>query len=413
MALPEQGFRERVEAVVAQIPPGRVMTYGQLAALCGNARAARIVGGIAHFGDPDLPWQRVVNKQGGLASGYPGGRLGHAEALRAEGYDVSDDYFVKVDELLWWPEDRVGSKQLADSSSVAANYTLPSALLVIVGETASGKSALALDLAERLNGEIICADSWTVRREVNIGTAKPSKEDQARIPHHLLDVADANEDFTAAVFKRMAEATIADIASRGKLPILVGGTGLYIDGILFDYGFLPEGDRSERESLNVLNNDALLHMIADKGLELGDVDTRNKRRLIRLIETNGAAPTRQKLRANTCIIGLQIEREILNERIENRVDSMLKNGLENEVRSLVDRYGWGCEALKGVGYSQWQEYLSGTKNMDETRAAIIKSTKDLAKRQRTWFKRNKSIRWFSTPVNLDSVVAYVTTSLDK
>ena len=318
---------------------------------------------------------------------------------------------------VWVPKqvrDDIGVVQSFDMTTTA--YRLPPTipnLLVIVGETASGKSALALDLAERLNGEIICADSWTVRREVNIGTAKPSKVDQARIPHHLLDVAGPDEDFTAAVFKRMAEDTIADIASRGKLPILVGGTGLYIDGILFDYGFLPEGDRSERESLNVLNNDELLRMIADKGLELGDIDMRNKRRLIRLIETNGAAPTRQKLRANTCIIGLQIEREILNERIENRVDIMLKNGLENEVRSLVDRYGWGCEALKGVGYSQWQEYLSGTKNMDETRAAIIKSTKDLAKRQRTWFKRNKSIRWFSTPVNLDSVVAYVTTSLDK
>lgn len=109
MALPEQGFRERVEAVVAQIPKGRVMTYGQLAALCGNARAARIVGGIAHFGDPDLPWQRVVNKQGGLASGYPGGRRGHAEVLRAEGYDVSDDYTVDVQALLWRPE-TVGSR---------------------------------------------------------------------------------------------------------------------------------------------------------------------------------------------------------------------------------------------------------------------------------------------------------------
>ncbi len=100
----ELGFRERVEAVVAQIPVGRVMTYGQLAALCGNARAARIVGGIAHFGDPNLPWQRVVNKQGGLAAGYPGGRPAHAEHLRAEGVAVSDDYFVDVRVLLWWPE---------------------------------------------------------------------------------------------------------------------------------------------------------------------------------------------------------------------------------------------------------------------------------------------------------------------
>jgi methylated-DNA-protein-cysteine methyltransferase-like protein len=99
----DKGFRERVEAVVAQIPRGRVMTYGQLAALCGNARAARIVGGIAHFGNPDLPWQRVVNKQGGLASGYPGGRAGHKQVLEAEGVTVSQDYKVKVDELIWWP----------------------------------------------------------------------------------------------------------------------------------------------------------------------------------------------------------------------------------------------------------------------------------------------------------------------
>jgi methylated-DNA-protein-cysteine methyltransferase-like protein len=99
----EAGFRERVEALVAQIPRGRVMTYGQLAALCGNARAARIVGGVAHFGDPDLPWQRVVNKQGGLAAGYPGGRRGHKQVLEAEGFVVSDDYRVAVNELIWWP----------------------------------------------------------------------------------------------------------------------------------------------------------------------------------------------------------------------------------------------------------------------------------------------------------------------
>ncbi len=100
----DPNFRERVEMLVAQIPQGRVMTYGQLAALCGNARAARIVGGIAHFGDPNLPWQRVVNKKGGLASGYPGDRRGHKAALEAEGYEVSEDYTVNVGELLWWPE---------------------------------------------------------------------------------------------------------------------------------------------------------------------------------------------------------------------------------------------------------------------------------------------------------------------
>jgi|SRR6185312_13310973 len=104
MAEADAGFRQRVEALVAQIPRGRVMTYGQLAALCGNARAARIVGGIAHFGDPGLPWQRVVNKKGGLASGYPGGRRGHKQVLEQEGVNVSADYTVTVEELIWWPE---------------------------------------------------------------------------------------------------------------------------------------------------------------------------------------------------------------------------------------------------------------------------------------------------------------------
>lgn len=99
----DTGFRERVEAIVAQIPPGRVMTYGQLAALCGNARAGRIVGGIAHFGNPALPWQRVVNKQGGLAAGYPGGRMAHRQHLESEGVKVSDGYKVDVQRLLWWP----------------------------------------------------------------------------------------------------------------------------------------------------------------------------------------------------------------------------------------------------------------------------------------------------------------------
>ncbi len=286
-------------------------------------------------------------------------------------------------------------------------------LLVLVGETASGKSALALELADRLNGEIICADSWTVRREVNIGTAKPPLEDLVRVPHHLIDIVGPDEDFTAAVFKGRALEAVHEITKRGKLPILVGGTGLYVDGILYDYGFLPEGDRAAREALNVLTNDQLIGMIADKGLELGDIDTGNKRRLIRLIETNGAVATRQEVRPNTLVIGIKIDRTVLYARIEKRVDAMLVNGLEAEVKGLEERYGWDCEGLKGVGYSQWRDYFTGSQTLYETRAKIIKATQDLAKRQRTWFKRNKSIRWFSAPVNTTDVVDLVTTSLYK
>lgn len=110
----ESNFRERVEAIVRQIPRGRVMTYGQLAALCGNARAARIVGGIAHFGDPDLPWQRVVNKQGGLASGYPGGREGHRQVLEQEGVKVSREYNIMIQKLLWWPPGSMPEESISD-----------------------------------------------------------------------------------------------------------------------------------------------------------------------------------------------------------------------------------------------------------------------------------------------------------
>jgi tRNA dimethylallyltransferase len=286
-------------------------------------------------------------------------------------------------------------------------------LLVIVGETASGKSALAMELAQQLNGEIICADSWTVRREVDIGTAKPSLEDRALVPHHLIDIVDPDEDFTAAVFKGLATDKIREISARGKLPILVGGTGLYIDGIIYDYGFLPEGDRSARAELNVLSNTELLEQIKQLGLELGDVDIRNKRRLIRLIETNGARPTRQAMRARTVLIGLKIERDVLTERIACRVDAMIASGLESEVADLAERYGWDCEALKGVGYSQWRDYFLGIQSLAATRARIIKATLDLAKRQRTWFQRNKSIHWLSTPVDNTAVVDLVTTELNK
>lgn len=290
----------------------------------------------------------------------------------------------------------------------------PPPLLVIVGETASGKSSLAIELALRLNGEIICADSWTVRREVTIGTAKPSVEEQQLVPHHLLNIVDPCEDFTAAVFKRLANQKIDEITARGKLAIMAGGTGLYIDGVLFDFNFLPVGDRGDRELLNVLSLDQLLEKIAEQGLELGSIDVRNKRRLIRLLETNGALQERQPLRDNTLILGIAIDREVLERRITTRVDAMLAAGLEYEVRRLQTKYGWDCEALKGIGYSQWQLYSLSQKtsaDLANTRQRIIKATLGLAKRQRTWFKSNKSIHWLSTPVDMTATVDLATTIL--
>ena len=266
-------------------------------------------------------------------------------------------------------------------------------LIVVVGETASGKSAVASELAKQLNGEIICADSWTVRKEVNIGTAKPSEEEQKLIAHHLLDIVDPCEDFTAAVFKRMAIEKIDEIASRDKLSIMVGGTGLYIDGVLFDYGFLPAGPKEQRQELNLMTISELLELTKKRKLKTDSIDIRNKRRIIRLIETAGQSPSQGKLRPNTLIIGLKTEPETLKQRTQQRVGQMIGQGLEAEVKALSDKYGWSCEALKGIGYKEWQGYFNGEYNLEEVVQKIVRATDQLAKRQRTWFKRNKSIQW--------------------
>ncbi len=283
-------------------------------------------------------------------------------------------------------------------------------LVVVVGETASGKTKLAIELAKEFGGEIIAADSWTVRKEVNIGTAKPTTEEQARVRHHLIDVAEPCEDFTAAVFKNLANQAVEEIASRGKLPIMVGGTGLYIDGVIFDFSFLPAADSRLRAGLIGKSIQQLLLLIHQRGYSLEGIDIRNKRRLIRLLETGGARPQRQALRPNTLVLGMSVEREILKERVASRVDSMIAQGLQDEVKTLADKYGWGCEALKGIGYQEWKAYFEGTQDFEQTRNRIIKDTLDLAKRQRTWFKRNENIHWICKK---DEAVDLITTFLNK
>jgi tRNA A37 N6-isopentenylltransferase MiaA len=156
--------------------------------------------------------------------------------------------------------------------------------------------------------------------------------------------------------------------------------------VIFDYGFLPAGDRKERQVLNKLSAEQLTKRAQTAGLSLKNIDVRNKRRLIRLLENKGELPTRADLRPNTLLLGLKIPRDELRQRIETRTDAMLAAGLEQEVKQLSEDFGWNCEALKGIGYREWQPYFAGTQNLEETRAKIIKSTLDLAKRQRTWFK---------------------------
>lgn len=270
---------------------------------------------------------------------------------------------------------------------------MSSKLIAIVGETASGKSAIALALAKKYNGEIIAADSWTVYKGFDIGTAKPSPVEQQSISHHLIDVAEANEDFTARLFKDLANKSIEQILHRNHLPIIVGGTGLYVDSVLYDFSFLPPASKTERARLQAQSISELIGEINNRGYDLSDIDTRNKRRLIRLLETNGARPQKSTLRPNTLVIGIKVSRAQLRANIVHRVDAMFRRGLRHEAEALGGKYGWENEAMKGIGYAEFQAYFEGSQSLSSTKRKVIKNTLNLAKRQRTWFKRNLDIHW--------------------
>ncbi|MEK7602949.1 MAG: tRNA (adenosine(37)-N6)-dimethylallyltransferase MiaA [Patescibacteria group bacterium] len=277
-------------------------------------------------------------------------------------------------------------------------------LIVIVGQTASGKSGLAMEIAKKYKGEIICADSWTVYKGFDIGTAKPTIADQDAVPHHLLDVADPVAGYSAAIFQKQAKNVIEDIGKRGKLPILVGGTGLYIDSILYDYGFLPRSDPTLRQKLNALSLIDLHQLASENQLDLTEIDNRNKRRVIRHIENNGTRPTRTSLRSNTLIIGISCEIEVLQARIVKRIDTMVKRGFADEVRQLGVTYGWDNEPMKAPGYRAFRDYIKGSITLDLAKERFMRNDLQLAKKQRTWFKRNESILWIENSEHAKELV---------
>jgi len=266
-------------------------------------------------------------------------------------------------------------------------------LVAVVGQTASGKSTIATQLARQFNGEIIAADSWTVRKRLDIGTAKPSAQERANAPHHMIDIIEPCDDFTAVEFQRRARRVIDDIIERGKLPLLVGGTGLYVDSVLYNYSFSPKASKTERETYNKMTITQLLAEADSRGIDTSSIDIRNKRRIIRLLETGGHNPIKQPLRKNTLILGVRLPKEALGQRIEARVEQMIADGLEQEVRVLSETYGWQCEGLKGIGYIEWRDYFEGNQSLEQTKQRIIQSTNKLAKRQHTWFKRSSDIVW--------------------
>lgn len=276
-------------------------------------------------------------------------------------------------------------------------------LIVIVGPTASGKSALALEIARRYNGEIICADSRTVYRHMDIGTAKPNAAERAEIAHHILDVVTPDQSFTAAEFKRQALGLINDIAARGRLPIMVGGTGLYIDGVIFDYAFLPPVPAEERAELEAMSLEQLQAEVSSRGITMPE-DPKNKRRLVRALETNGEIPIKRGLRANTLLIGMDISKATVDERIRGRVDAMYRQGFVEEARTLAETYGWDAPGLSAPGYKAIRSYFEGEVTLEETKAIFAQNDSNLAKRQRTWFKRNPHIKWIQNAAEADRLI---------
>lgn len=279
----------------------------------------------------------------------------------------------------------------------------PAPLIVIVGPTASGKSALAIELARRHDGEIICADSRTVYKGMDIGTAKPAPAERAEIPHHILDVVTPDRIFTAAEFKRRALLWIDDISIRGKLPIMVGGTGLYIDGVIFDFAFLPPVPLEQREELEAMDIEQLKAEIISRGITMPE-NSRNKRHLVRALETNGEIAVKKGLRDNTLVIGMDKSKQEIDESIRRRVDAMYAQGFIDEARRLADKYSWDAPGLSAPGYKAAREHLVGGKSLDESKEIFARKDRELAKRQRTWFKRNRHINWVKNAAEAEALV---------
>lgn len=269
----------------------------------------------------------------------------------------------------------------------------PKQLITVVGPTASGKSALALQLAQKFDGEIICADSRTIYKGMDIGTSKPSLSDQQLAVHHLLDIVLPDQTFTAAEFKKLATEAIDDIVGRHKLPIIVGGTGLYVDSILYDFEFREKPDPARRAELEKLSVEELQSELQAEGIQLPEND-KNPRHLIRALETGGALANGGSLREDTLVVGLEVDNDALKGRIKERVEQMLNMGLRREVSDLVNHYGWEAPGMNAIGYKEWKILFSG-ETLAESKVVdlIIKNTWQYARRQKTWFKRNNEIQW--------------------
>lgn len=283
-------------------------------------------------------------------------------------------------------------------------------LIVIAGPTASGKTGLSISLAKALDGEIVSADSMQIYKYMNIGTAKPTEEEKDGIPHHMMDILEPDVNFSVADYCEMAHKVIEGIHSRGKVPILVGGTGLYIDSLVNNVDFDVDDENHEiRKELEMLAEERGVEEVHHI-LEEIDPETAKKyhpnnlRRVIRAIEfyrvtgkrISDHAKEEKSLRYDVVYFCIDWDREVLYERINKRVDIMVEDGLVDEVKNLLKKgYDKNSTAMQGIGYKEFYGYLDGIKTLEETLEEIKQGSRRYAKRQLTWFRRNKSIHWIT------------------
>ncbi len=295
-------------------------------------------------------------------------------------------------------------------------WSVASDHLALVGPTASGKSELALEIASRLGDvEIVSVDAMQVYRGLDIGTAKPTAEDRARVAHHMIDVADADEEWSVARFQSAARAAVADIASRGRRALLVGGTGLYVQAVVDDLRF-PATDAGVRADLEaqVATPDGLGAAYAE--LRAGDpaaaarTEPGNARRIVRALEVlrstgetfsgsgdgvAGFGPTVFPVR----MVGVWLPRDRVSARIAARVTAMIDGGLVREVEQVGSGRGLSRTAAQAIGYREVAEHLAARITLDDARQAMVRRTRALARRQRMWFRRDPRITWHATPDN--------------
>jgi tRNA dimethylallyltransferase len=283
-------------------------------------------------------------------------------------------------------------------------------LVVLLGPTASGKTALSLSLAERLGGEIVNCDSVAVYREMEIGTAKPSCEERARVPHHLLDIVTPAEPYTAGDYSRGARSAIRDITARGKLPVVTGGTGLYLRALLEGLFAGPQRDEELRERLRrsaERRSSGWLHRILQRldAPSAARIHANDEPKLIRAIEVCLAArrPMSDALMEGRdpftgyriLRIGLNPERQQRYERIDSRAAAMFSRGLVEETAALVARYGKSCRIFDSLGYRQAKMILAGEMSREEAITAAQQGHRNYAKRQLTWFRREPDVQWIN------------------